>query len=197
MAPLETAAISQSNRLPFALFAGQTALVAVLSVNVLYRARQAARALPPAADTRAQVEARRCHAVIFSLLAFLSLASVTTFAVVWRALSYLEWAHIGGHETPGTIWTGWYGTGEEGVGRWRLGDWLSDTDLIRASDEVAVAKPEAFLYTTQHFVALIANAIFMGVQGTCITASFMMYVTDPLEAAGATCLRPRLHPLSS
>ncbi|KAJ4360158.1 uncharacterized protein N0V89_000718 [Didymosphaeria variabile] len=165
MAPLESSATAQSNRLPYVLFAGQTVLVAVLTTNVLLKARHAARALPPAATTRAQVEARRRHALIFSVLAFVSLTSVTTFAVLWRALSYLDWAHIGGHETPGTIWHGWYGTGEEGVGRWRLGDWLSDTDLVRASDEVAVAKPEAFVYTTQHFVALIANAIFMGVEG--------------------------------
>jgi hypothetical protein len=165
MAPLESIATAQSNRLPYALFAGQTALVAVLTANVLLQARRAARALPPATATRAQVEARRRHALIFSGLAFLSLTSVTTFAVLWRALSYLDWAHLGGHETPGSIWHGWYGTGAEGVGRWRLGDWLSDTDLIRASDEVAVARPEAFVYTTQHFVALIGNSIFMGVEG--------------------------------
>ncbi|KAL5371561.1 hypothetical protein DPSP01_014183 [Paraphaeosphaeria sporulosa] len=165
MAPLESSATAQSNRLPYALFAGQTALVAVLTANVLHKAYRAARALPPATATRAQVEARRRHAVVFSVLAFFSLTSVTTFAVLWRALSYLDWAHLGGHETPNTIWHGWYGTGEEGVGSWRLGDWLSDTDLIRASDEVAVAKPEAFVYTTQHFVALIGNAIFMGIEG--------------------------------
>lgn len=167
MAPLESSATAQSNWLPYALFAGQTALVAILTTDVLFTARRAARTLPPATATRAQVEARRRHTIIFSGLAFLSLASVTAFAVIWRALSYLEWAHIGGHETPGTIWQGWYGTGEEGVGKWRLGDWLSDTDLIRASDEVAVSKPEAFIYTTQHFVALIANAIFMGIEGMC------------------------------
>ncbi|KAF1980303.1 hypothetical protein BU23DRAFT_443850 [Bimuria novae-zelandiae CBS 107.79] len=164
MAPLEPSATAQSNRLPFALFAGQTALVAFLTTNVLLKTRQAARTLPPTSMTRAQVDSRRNHAIIFFILAFLSLASVTTFAVVWRAVSYLDWAHIGGHEMPGSIWSGWYGTGEAGVGRWRLGDWLSDTDLIRASDEVGVAKPEAFIYTTQHFVALIANAIFMGVE---------------------------------
>ncbi|KAL1598602.1 hypothetical protein SLS60_007742 [Paraconiothyrium brasiliense] len=165
MAPLESSATAQSNRLPYALFAGQTVLVALLTTNVLLKAHHAARELPPATATRAQLEARRRHVLIFSVLAFVSLTSVTTFAVLWRALSYLDWAHIGGHETPGTIWHGWYGTGEGGVGSWRLGDWLSDTDLVRASDEVAVAKPEAFIYTTQHFVALIANAIFMGVEG--------------------------------
>lgn len=195
MAPLEPQAIAQSNRLPFALFAGQTALVAVLTTNVLLKARQAARALAPAADTRAQVEVRRRHAAIFSVLAFLSLASVTTFAVVWRALSYLDWAHVGGHETPGTIWTGWYGTGKEGVGRWRLGDWLSDTDLIRASDEVAVAKPEAFIYTTQHFVALVANSIFMGIEGMQISPPCHP-ATDLSQAAAATCLLPLSRPLS-
>lgn len=142
MAPLEPGVTAQSNRLPYALFAGQTALVAILTTNVLHKTYRAARALPPATATRAQVEARRRHAILFSALALFSLASVTTFAALWRALSYLDWAHMGGHETPGTLWQGWYGTGEEGIGTWRLGDWLSDTDLIRASDEVAVAKPE-------------------------------------------------------
>ncbi|KAJ4288454.1 hypothetical protein N0V90_011689 [Kalmusia sp. IMI 367209] len=165
MAPLETSATSLSNRFPVALFVGQTLLVAVLTTNVLVKARQAARSLPPPTATRAQGVARRRHAITFSVLAFLSLASVTTFAVLWRALSYLDWAETGNHELPGTLWAGWYGTGEEGVGRWRLGDWLTDTDLFRASDEVAVARPEAFLYTSQHFVALVANAMFMGIEG--------------------------------
>jgi len=84
---------------------------------------------------------------------------------MWRVMSYLEWAEQGNHESPGSLWTGWYGTGEEGVGRWRLGDWLSDTDLIRESDAVAVAMPETFLYTSQHFVALVATATFVGVEG--------------------------------
>lgn len=174
MAPLESSATTQSNRLPFALFAGQTTLVALLTSNVLLKAYRAARALPPATMTRGQVDSRRRHAIIFSVLASLSLASVTTFAVLWRVLSYLDWAHTGGYETPGTLWNSWYGTGEKGVGRWRLGDWLSDTDLVRASDELSVSKPEAFIYTTQHFVALIANAIFMGVEGMYFPTSWVV-----------------------
>lgn len=177
MAPLEPSATAQSNRLAAVLFAGQTLLVTALTGNVLIKARRAARALPPPTQTRAQQDARRRHAILFSVLAGLSLASVTTFAFAWRALSYLDWAETGNHETPGSLWTGWYGTGEEGVGKWRLGDWLSDTDLFRSSDEVAVAKPEAFLYTSQHFVALVASAIFMGIEGqTCIFRTICSWI---------------------
>ena len=166
MAPVEPEARSQSNALPIALFAGPTLLVVAVSAHVLYIARRAARALPPSTTTRSQQPLRRRHAAIFSVLAFLSLASVTTFAVVWRALSYLEWAEKGNHETPGSLWTGWYGTGEEGVGRWRLGDWLSDVHLGQEADTVAVLNPQGFIYTSQHWLGLAASSMFMGIEGT-------------------------------
>ena len=105
------------------------------------------------------------HVALFSTLAFLSLAAVTTFSVAWRVISYFDWAETGQHETPEALWTGWYGTGEEGVGRWRLGDWTSDVDLFRESDSIALSTPEGFLYTTQHFAATTIAAIFFGVEG--------------------------------
>jgi hypothetical protein len=91
---------------------------------------------------------------------------VTTFAVAWRALSYFEWAEKGSHHShPGSIWQGWYGTGDEGVGSWRLGDWWSDVDRIEQSDAKVLASPEAFFYLYQHYVGLTAAAIFFGVEG--------------------------------
>ncbi|KAF2642193.1 hypothetical protein P280DRAFT_479410 [Massarina eburnea CBS 473.64] len=180
MAPLEPDATARSNILPISLFAGQVLLVVGLTTKVLVTARRAAKSLPPPATTRAQEPFRRRHAIVFSVLALLSLASVTVFAVTWRALSYLEWADLREYETPNSLWTGWYGTGETGLGSWYLGDWLSDKNLIVESDAVAVAKPEAFLYTTEHFAALLANSIFMGVEGhrrnisTLTIASFVV-----------------------
>lgn len=51
------------------------------------------------------------------------------------------------------------------MGRWYLGDWVSDVDLFRASDAVSVSTPEGFVYTAQHFVGLAAASIFYGVEG--------------------------------
>ena len=163
MAPVETDAATRSNSLPVALFGGQILLVSGLTAYVLFTARRAAQAQPPSTRTRTQYPARRRHAVIFSVLAFLSLASVTTFAVLWRAISYVQWAEHAHHQTPGGIWSGWYGTGE-GEG-WHLGDWITDIDLLHESDAIAIRKPEGFLYTSQYAVGLLATSIFMGVQG--------------------------------
>ena len=165
MAPVDSDAAARNNTLPIVLFAGQALLVAGLTTNVLHTTRRAAKSLPPSARTRSQNPLRRRNAVVFSILAFLSLASVTTFAVIWRAISYIEWADQGNHEIPGGLWMGWYGTGEEGLGRWHLGDWIVDIDLTHELDAITVLKPEGFLYTSQHFVGLIASAIFMGVEG--------------------------------
>ncbi|UPX16694.1 uncharacterized protein EKO05_0007082 [Ascochyta rabiei] len=165
MAPVETAAASRTNNLAVLLFGGQTLLVAGLSAHVLLTTRRAARALPPSTRTRSQNQARRRHARVFSAMALLSLASVTAFAVVWRAISYLQWAELGNHETPGSLWQGWYGTGDAGARTWHLADWLRDVDLVAESNAVAVLKPAGFYYTAQHFVALLASAVFIGVEG--------------------------------
>jgi hypothetical protein len=165
MAPVETDAALRSNNMPILLFGGQTLLVAGLTAHVLLTTRRAAKALPPSTRTRSQNELRRRHARIFSALALLSLASVTTFSVIWRVISYVQWAEQGNHKTPGSLWQGWYGAGETSVGRWHLGDWLKDVDLVNELDAVAIRKPEGFYYTTQHFVGLLASAIFIGVQG--------------------------------
>ncbi|KAF2678038.1 hypothetical protein K458DRAFT_317996 [Lentithecium fluviatile CBS 122367] len=180
MAPLDPDTTAQSNLKAVALFGVQVLLVVGLTTKVLLTARRVARSLPPSTETRGQEPIRRRHAITFSVLAFLSLASVTTFAVLWRAMSYLEWAEQGNHETPGSLWTGWYGTGDEGVGRWRLGDWLSDKNLVHESDTIAVSQAETFLYTSQHFVGLLTNSMFMGVEGrrrnlsTSVIASFIV-----------------------
>ncbi|KAF1364387.1 hypothetical protein EJ07DRAFT_162175 [Lizonia empirigonia] len=160
MAPVETHAAAHSNNLPVVLFGGQTLLVAGLSAHVLLTTRRAARALPPATRTRAQNNVRRRHARIFSALALLALVGVTAFAVAWRVVSYVQWAELGSHDAPGSLWHGWYGTGN-----WLLGDWIRDVDLARESDAVAVLAPEGFYYTAQHFVALVASAVFIGVEG--------------------------------
>ncbi|KAF2622480.1 hypothetical protein BU25DRAFT_402482 [Macroventuria anomochaeta] len=165
MAPVDTDAASRSNNLPILIFGGQTLLVAGLTAHVLLTTRRAARALPPSTRTRSQNEMRRRHARIFSAIALLSLASVTTFSVVWRFISYVQWAELAKHETPGSLWQGWYGTGDGGVGSWHLAAWIKDIDLVRESDAVAILAPEGFFYTAQHFVALLASAIFIGVQG--------------------------------
>ena len=163
MAPVDTDAATRSNSLPIALFGGQVLLVTGLTAHVLLTARRAAKSLPPSTRTRSQDPVRRRQAFTFLILALLSLASVTTFAFIWRAISYLHWAEKGHHETPGSLWSGWYGTGTEAT--WHLGDWISDIDLVSEFDAVGIKKPEGFLYTSQYFVGLLATSIFMGAEG--------------------------------
>src|SRR5687767_13760729 len=106
MAPLDPDVVAKSNILPLAQYAAQVLLVAGTTTRILFTIRGAARSLPPSAATRAQQSTRRQNAAVFSVLALLSIASVTTFAVAWRLLSYFEWAEKGNHEAPGTLWTG-------------------------------------------------------------------------------------------
>ncbi|KAL6705583.1 hypothetical protein ACN47E_006530 [Coniothyrium glycines] len=163
MAPVETGTTNGSNSLPLALFGGQVLLVTVLAAHVLLTARRAAQALPPSTRTRSQDHARRRHAIIFSIIALLSLASVSTFAFLWRFISYARWAEQEHYALPGTLWSGWYGTATDAY--WRLGDWLADVNLVHEFSSVGINKPEGFLYTSQYFVGLLAGAIFMGAEG--------------------------------
>ncbi|KAH3943904.1 hypothetical protein HBH70_152610 [Parastagonospora nodorum] len=151
MAPVEPEAAARNNIFAYAPFGGQIALVVGLTAHVLLVARRAAKSLPPTSSTRSQQPLRRRYAIIFSTLAALSLASVTTFAVIWRAMSYVDWLQTGTSNTKD--------------GRWYLGDWVYDVDLHAQSDAVAVSKPEGFLYTCQHFVGLLASSIFFGIEG--------------------------------
>jgi hypothetical protein len=163
MAPVDTVASTRSNSLPIALFGGQVLLVTVLTARVLLTTRRAAKSQPPSTRTRSQDSARRRHAVTFSIIALLSLLSVGSFAFLWRTISYVRWAGENKHDIPGSLWSGWYGTGAEG--RWYLADWIADIDLVREFDKVGIMKPEGFLYTSQYFVGLIASSIFMGAEG--------------------------------
>jgi hypothetical protein len=163
MAPVEPEASARNNMFAYAPFGGQIALVVGLTAHVLLVARRAAKSLPPTTLTRSQQPLRRRHAFLFSTLAALSLASVTTFAVLWRAISYVDWVHSGTANAPNALHTGAYGTTD---GRYYLGDWIYDIDLQEQSDQVAVRTPEGFIYTSQHFVGLLASSIFFGIEGT-------------------------------
>lgn len=165
MAPLDPVATSQSNTYPLALFSTQIIFVAAASAHIIQHIRRAAKSLPTPPSTRNQTSVRNRHTKIFATLATLSLASVSTFAVAFRVLSYFEWADKGQHQSPVGLWTGWYGTGDNGVGRWRLGDWLSDVDLNQQSEVVTVHSVEGFFYTAQHYAVFIATSIFFGVEG--------------------------------
>ncbi|KAH9870158.1 hypothetical protein J1614_007080 [Plenodomus biglobosus] len=175
MAPVENA---KSNSLPVAIFGGQIVLVAALTANVLLQARRAANSLPPSTRTRSQNSTRRRNAIVFSLLAAVSLASVGSFAFIWRAISYVFWAENKHYDIPNSILSGWSATGTDA--RWHLGDWISDIDLVREFDSVGIMKPEGFVYTSQYFVGLLAAAIFMGAEGrrrnfsTSTIASFVL-----------------------
>jgi hypothetical protein len=134
-----------------------------LTAHILLVARRAAKSLPPGTSTRAQQPLRRRYAMIFSSLAALSLASVTTFAFIWRAISYVDWSHSGAANAPNSLHSGPYGTDADS--HWYLGDWILDIDLQKESDKIAVTTAEGFLYTSQHFVGLLAASIFFGIEG--------------------------------
>jgi hypothetical protein len=200
MAPVDTDASTRSNSLPFALFGGQVLLVTILTARVLLTTRRAAKAQPPSTRTRSQNPARRRHAITFSVIALLSLLSVGSFAFLWRAISYVRWAEHNKHEMPGSIWSGWYGAGEDR--HWHLGDWIQDIDLVREFDAVGIMKPEGFVYTSQYFVGLIAASIFMGAEGmfnahkyssnALISRAFANF--SALQDAGATFPTPQSRP---
>lgn len=163
MAPVEADAHARNNIFAYVPFGGHVALVVGLTAHILLVARRAAKALPPPTSTRTQQPLRRRNAIVFSTLAAASLASVTTFAVLWRAVSYLNWAHSGSPNAPNALHQGSYGTGADG--RFYFGDWIRDIDLQKESDHLAIANSEGFLYTFQHFVGLIVSSIFFGVEG--------------------------------
>lgn len=163
MAPVEPE-LTNSNTVPIALFSSQVLVVAGLTTAALYTIRRAWRTLPPSHNTRLQQVWRRRAVFVFGFLAAASLAVQTAFSVAWRVLSYQEWAHQGNYETPNSIWTGWYGTGEEGVGV-QLGNWMKDVDLVREADRYSVRSPRAFVWTHQLFTGLIIASIFMGIEG--------------------------------
>ncbi|OCK95837.1 uncharacterized protein K441DRAFT_686237 [Cenococcum geophilum 1.58] len=163
MAPVEPE-LTNSNTVPIALFSSQVLVIAGLTTTALYTIRRAWRTLPPSHNTRLQQVWRRRAVFVFSFLAVASLAVQTAFSVAWRVLSYQEWARQGDYETSNGIWTGWYGTGEEGVGV-QLGNWMKDVDLVREANRYVVQSPRAFVWTHQLFTGLIIASIFMGIEG--------------------------------
>jgi hypothetical protein len=160
MAPVETD--TGKGALQELAFTGRAFLVLGLSINAFLVARNAATALPPSSRTRSQQPLRRTYAAIFLGLALLSMASVTAFAFIWRAISYMEWYDAERSNAPNILWRGWYG---RDAGRWHLRNWLADTNLENQTDLISVLTPEGFFYTSQHYVGLLASAIFMGAEG--------------------------------
>jgi hypothetical protein len=163
MAPVEGAAAHTNNIVAYAPFGFHILLTVGLTAHILLVARRAAKSLPPTTSTRSQQPLRRRYAIIFSSLAALSLASVTTFAFIWRAISYVDWSHSGAANAPNSLHSGPYGTDTDS--HWYLGDWILDIDLQKESDKIAVTTAEGFLYTSQHFVGLLAASIFFGIEG--------------------------------
>lgn len=163
MAPVVSDVSARNNLFAYVPFGGHIALVIGLTAHVLLVARRAAKSLPPGTSTRAQEPLRRNYAILFSVIAALSLASVATFAVYWRAASYVRWIQSDAVKSPNALWNGWYGTGDEG--RYYFGDWVNDFNLKKEADSIAVKTPEGFLYTSQHFIGLMASSIFFGVEG--------------------------------
>jgi len=162
MAPLEADAAARSNIVPYTLFSSHILLVITLTFNVLDTARCAAKSLSPATKTRNQDPLRRNYAILFSVLAALSLSSVAAFSIVWRVIEYIRWADQGGSDWPNSLWKGWYANDAT---KWHIGDWTRDIDLVREWSLISVATPEGFLWTSQQYVGLLASAIFMGVEG--------------------------------
>ncbi|OCL04411.1 hypothetical protein AOQ84DRAFT_250764, partial [Glonium stellatum] len=162
MAPVEPD-LTSSNTIPIALFSSQILLVAGLIATIFTTTRRAWRTLPPSYNTRRQQAWRRRVVLVFAGLALASLALESALAVTWRVLSYRDWARQGDLDVPNSIWAGWYGTGEDGVGL-RLGGWMQDVDLVREAAGYAVRSPRVFVWTHQLVTGLITASIFMGIE---------------------------------
>lgn len=182
MAPVESEASARSNTIPYIVFSAHVTLVIVLTLNILDTARRAARSLPPATRTRTQQPLRRVYASIFSILALLSLSSVATFSIIWRAVEYIQWAEKGKHDFPNSLWRGWYAND---VAHWHLRDWATDVDLVKEWSLVSVATPEGFLYTSQQYVGLLASAIFMGIEGGFLLCILITSTLPQVHCASA------------
>lgn len=167
MAPVEPEVLSQPITWPLVLFGAQLLAFGPLTFSIVRTIRRAAKSLPPASSTRAQGPLRHRHALFFATLAAISLVSVSTFGIAWRVLSYLHWAENKNHDIPGSLWSGWYGTGDDGVGYWRLGDWVQDLGLDGGVDRLgfAIGNAEESAWTGQWFMGLSAAAFFMTVEG--------------------------------
>jgi hypothetical protein len=135
MAPVVSDVSARNNLFAYVPFGGHIALVIALTAHVLLVARRAAKSLPPGTSTRTQEPLRRNYAILFSVIAALSLASVATFAVYWRAASYVRWIQSDAVESPNALWNGWYGTGDEK--RYYFGDWVKDLRLRKEADSIA------------------------------------------------------------
>ncbi|KAF2816545.1 uncharacterized protein BDZ99DRAFT_375830 [Mytilinidion resinicola] len=165
MAPVEPDSRT-SNTLPIVIFSTQVALVASLSLVVLRTICRAARTLPPPSSTRAQQTSRKREVAVFATLAGLSLATITYCTVTWRIASYLSWVEEGKFEIPGSIWSGWYGTGEgSDAARWWLGSWLQDVGYLKEAEDLGLTVPSGVFWLDQEFLGLAVAGLFMGVEG--------------------------------
>jgi hypothetical protein len=109
----------RGNLLPIVRFAGHGLIVAALGTHVAWTAYKAPTHPPLSAYRPSQLLLRGRNATAFSVLAFLSLASVSVFAFRWRALSYMNWARLHDHKMPHSLWSGWSGAANDTVGHWQ------------------------------------------------------------------------------
>lgn len=163
MAPVEPD-LDNNNVRTIALLSLKPLIVGALLLHIANTVSRARKTLPPTQATRNKQVKRRKDLKIFSGLALFSLAIVSYFAVSWRVLSYTAWVEQSNEEVSNSLWTGWYGTGEDGMGL-QLGRWWKDTDVQREGDARAVMTSKGFWWTQAQLSGLIAWSIFVGIEG--------------------------------
>ena len=164
MAPIEHD-LSNSNRLPIALFVAYLSTNSILVYTVVYRVLvRAHKALAPSQATRLREGTRRKHIEIFGALAFLSLTFAVSYAYNFLKLSYQVWAFERGEIVP----TGFFGqTGilSGKVGQLQLGRWLHDTDLVAELWEIAMEKTRRRWWTQQLLLTTGPWSLYVAIQG--------------------------------
>lgn len=167
MAPIEPD-LSNSNVKPSLVVAGDILLASGLTYFVgKYVLFKAYTSIPVSQDTRARLEARRKHLIVFGLLSVASLLLAVLSAASTVSLSYRTWAYEMGESVPEHIWgenSLFGGQGHEPTGL-VLGRWYHDTPFLRETAEFLASNGTRYWWTQQVLMGLISWSVFLGVEG--------------------------------
>ena len=152
-----------SNLQPLALFTVHaSAILLAISIVACFLAKSSYH--PPTHHTRRRDKQHLRHIALFSFLTALSFLMTVYHAIIWRAASYMAWAHA--HSVNISKWSGWI---TQETGGWQLGRWIQAVDLRAEADEALFGTSKAIWWTYQQLVGIVTWSIFVGIEGELIT----------------------------